>query len=654
MAFQNGWIHGSTVVDGQLQFLSASSAQKFERCERQWFYAYVHRPAYKEDDTDATKRGKENHDAIATFHKTGRRDHLNSVILHGLHMCEPPGPDLLVEHDILIRPGPMPDFTRANSAELLAAAPVRACGVPFTGAIDLLHARGTNRGGTSIEDTRDPPGTVEVVDYKFPKTLDHALAPHELLNTVQMPSYSEYAFAVEPNAKLVRLSHIYMPVRGSGRKSSILVDREKSARAWKRVESLVGSIRDVARETDPEKVPANTDACHMFGRDCPAIGVCSAGKYGPLSSIVGLTATSRLKSDIAQGIQDQMTTPTTPAPGSIMARLNAAKAATATTPAPSPSPVLGSLGAAAQTPAAPPPPDPAAIAAERARLAREEAAAKYPDLLKTLADIEACGLGKPAIGGELAKAYAALTGMTLEGQGYAGTGELASFTFLDPAQLPGVLAEARQIAQQRAQPAPAPAPTVAAVLPPDAPASNPVLASARPAPAPAASPTTATDAVAAAAEGAKKRGRPKKDKDAPAPTVAAPAPDAVTAGVTAPPEVAESRAADAAPAPAVGAINLYVNVLVDGAPMKRLEPIIDAICAAMSKDSGSPDFRYADPNGKYGFGRWKGVEAACIRDTPIAPGDYAYDGRGEIFDVAVETMRELVRKSGGRTVVGGR
>jgi hypothetical protein len=106
-------------------------------------------------------------------------------------------------------------------------------------------------------------------------------------------------------------------------------------------------------------------------------------------------------------------------------------------------------------------------------------------------------------------------------------------------------------------------------------------------------------------------------------------------------------------------INLFVNcALVDGAPLQRLESLVERVCAAMSADSKAPDFRYADPNGKYGFGRWKGVEAALVRDTltetPLTPGDYAYDGRGEIFDVALETLREFVRKSGGRTVIGAR
>lgn len=583
----------------------------------------MHRPSFKQEETDSLRRGNKLHSEMERFHKTGERSHLSDIILRGLHMCEPPGDDLLVEWDILVRPGPMPDFTRDNSDAILAAAPVRAAGIPFTGAIDLLHARGTNRGGTEIAETRDPPGTVEVVDYKFPGKMDHAKRPDELLDTVQMPSYGKYVYAVVPDAKLVRLSHVYMPVKGRGEKRSILVDRDQVETAWKRVESLAGSVRDVARETDPEKVPANRASCRAFGRDCPAIGVCSAGKFNSLASLASLVGGASSGRMIARARGDEMTTTTTAPATTLAARLAAVKAAQAA-PAPAPTPV----------------PDAAAIAAEKARIAKAEAEAKYPGLLDKLTAIEACGLGRPAIVGELAKAYALLSGFKLEGEGYAGSGDLGGDTFSDPADLDNVLAAVKELAAARTTPATVPPPP--SLLPPEAPASNPALASKPPGGVPVVV-ADAAGAVAAAAEG-KKRATRKKAADAPAP---APVPAATPVTTDPTPAVAPSSA-----------INLYVNCSVDGIETKSLWPIVEGALAAMTEESKSTDFRCADPNGKFGFGRWRGILAGIIRgmgsdERGIPPGNYSLDrAYGEIADVVIETMREVVHRSDGVLVVG--
>lgn len=294
-------------------------------------------------------------------------------------------------------------------------------------------------------------------------------------------------------------------------------------------------------------------------------------------------------------------------------------------------------------------------------------------ILDYLNAIEACGFGLPAFGGTAAQQVAQARGQTLGmNAGFAGTGTLGQYTLMDINQLPGALTEARAMQARQAPvtaPAVTPAVVIPSVLPPDAPAPN--LAAL--APMPSHSPEAATTEKP-------KRGRPKKDKAPetnppvapgaiagagshdPAPAVVgtpAPAPsvtDNVSIGVPQLP-------VEVAPAPTAAPvndnrINLYVDCNVDGAETRSLWPEVEKITSWMTHDSGCGDFREASGDNKYAFGKWKGVLAGCVRKmhsaSALAPGSYTFDvGTSEVGAVVAETMREIVRSTGGVYVTRG-
>lgn len=632
-AFAGGWIHGRTVVDGKVRFLSVSSLQLAESCMRRWWFRYVF--DIKEDDTKHTDRGKELHNQVAHYLETGERHRLSSQVLAGMWMIEEPGSDLLVEHDVLLRPDIQRDFTRANSELLLAEAPLRAHGIAVTGAIDLMHGRRTNKGTNDITETLDPEGTIEVMDWKFPGSTKNAKSAAELIHTIQMSGYGKYVFNVAPETRYVRLSHGYMPVKGTPRKVSALVTRDQVEESWESTERLAGSIAETAKESDQENIPYNLNACRAYGRDCPARKHCTAGQHGSLASIFGRTAAQELLGD------NVSTAPI--ATTSLLARLQQKTAQ----------------------------PDPAQVAAEMAKLAANEAETKYPGLTVTISKIEALGIGFVTTAGEAAKAVSAIKLEKLEGTTRPGTGFLSQATVEDPTQFDTILLEATEIAKGQ-QPDPEPVKNaMPATLPPDAPVSNPVQASAVVETAkPMTSDADVIANVAAAADAPKKRGRPKKEK--PVETVpssgvgsteAAPAPVASVEAVVPALSEVDNREAHSL---AGSTINLFVDCFVEGLEYKPLWPIIDKLMDQLAERAGCvvvgeggrkivTDVRLADPNGPLGFGRWKGAVKAYLRETPMEGGNYLFDGSyGEIGAVVVEAMRDIVRKTGGVFVRGAR
>lgn len=662
------------------------------------------------------------HAEIAQYLRTGVKN-LSSLTMTGFHLIPPPGQDLLVEHDIV------PDMPDGSSG--LAHAKLRAAGIPLVGAIDLVHAREENYGVSDITETRDPYGTLKVVDWKFVGKLDYAKAPHELVETLQMAGYAKWAFETWPQIERVRLNHGYFPQKGSPRLVTSLVDRGQVEKTWNRAEVIAGSIRDAARETNPDKVDANTRACRAYGRPCPAIAVCKAAAHDSLAEYVGVTAAERLLSTFTPTVQPaisfDMTTPISP--GSLVAHLQAQRAAQAQQqpqaptfafgvgqPTPSPvqtpfqtapaQPVFASPQAPAPMPAPQPSPE---VQAEMARLAAQEAAATQSPLAALKAAYEEAeragapyGVGFPMFSGQAAAMIAQARGLDYNGQGLAGSGELAPHTISDPAQLPQVFAEikniaarkhqelgalaaqaqeqvAAQIAQaQTQQTAPASAPP--ALLPPDAPPSNPALASKPP---------------DAPAEAPKRRGRPpKKNKDAeaaaptaaPTPTPAPPAEVALqpmpSAETVAAPAADPARAAHLeveqrrpeygtsaydggapvaptpSPVPANDVVHFYADCAPDGVQTQSFWPLINHCLNMMAQEEGLADVRQSASD-RYGFGRWKGALAAFIRHAfktgTIPPGHYVLDhSYTDAGSVAVEVMRDLLFQSGGRFVKGTR
>jgi len=665
-----GWKHGKTIVNGEVRFASVSSLETADSsstsgCLRKWWFRYKRN--IKEPPNKDTERGNACHAEVAKYLTTGERGHLSSVVLSGLHQLPTPGDDLLVEWDMV------PDLPDGSSG--ISQAKVRVAGIPLLGAIDLCHARPENYGVQDPSAAYDEPGVIKLLDHKFPNTINNAKSPTDLPETFQMAGYGIFAFETFPDLERVRLTHNYFPTKGTPRAPNILVDRETLERTWRRATAVANSMKHAARESNPDLVDANTRACRAYNRDCPAkvAGVCRAASHSSLSMLVGGTAAARLltpPSNLVQigkrptspgvlsGTTEELTDMTTPVtPISIIARLQAQRAgapapSTVQTPAPTPVPA-----------SAPPSAD---VEAEIVRLAALEAAenAPAPDpTLSLIADIDACGMGRPALSGAVALAYAnarRAAGEAFDSNGpFAGTGELAKFMIEDPTHLPAVRDEVRALAAKRA-----------AEIASEAPASD----------------QSSSVETASSEKPPKKPRASRKKADAPsqadhvtevaASPVVAETPVASIVNVSTPAVAASSVPTEAvtdqpAPGPTPqppGTINVYVDVAIEGLETKSLWPLIDLICANMNQDAAQPgpdgntvvtDFRCAAPDSKYGFGRHKGVLAACIRELPAAgllpPGNYHLNGSmGDIGSVAAETFGQIARATGGVFIKGAR
>ncbi|NBD13821.1 RecB family exonuclease [Corallococcus silvisoli] len=148
---------------------------------------------------------------------------------------------------------------------------------------------------------------------------------------------------------------------------------------------------------------------------------------------------------------------------------------------------------------------------------------------------------------------------------------------------------------------------LAAVLPPDAPKSNPALASI---PAPEQPEQVASD-------GAPRRKRRTKA------------------------EMEAARAAETT-RPAEASLSLYVDC-VPNCPVEPLAGYVGRMVAKIEQECGVVDIRVAPNDSPLAYGKWKGVLAATIRAEPPEPGSYAALGvaGSELMQVAVEALEPL-------------
>lgn len=645
---------GKSLKDGVNLYFSPTSLQladpeSTEGCPRRWWYERV--DGRKPPQTKAQAIGTELHTQIEDFVITGRNA-LGSLALRGLQYIPTPGSDVLVEQDIVLS---VDTEIRARDAELagdkdgadkiratasLANAPLRAAGVPVTGYIDLVHARGVNYGVSDgeRENARDPEGTVEVVDWKSTSNVDYIKSPEVMAKTIQMTIYGAWVLACMPEAAAVRLSHVYFVTKGrhAPRKVSLRVLPEQIDHQWQRVERVGRLVNDVARETDPEKVDANTKACGAFG-GCPHRDYCSAGK----KAVFGLSNLFDDDDDNKEPLE------VTTAPVNMAARKN----------------LLGSKK---------PPEDPAALKAAAIKVAREEVEAKYPGLVAAWDELLAVGktdntIGTPTFGSPLAQIIGDIEGLPVgKNGGKAGTGQLGDHTVNEPADFLEFVAQVKA-EMSEPEPSPEPAPE-SGLLPPDAPASDPKLATSAPAedPDPDApeGDTAVPGAVAVVAAAPVKRGggRPKGSKNKPKAGDPAAAQTAVTdtsaaAPASTPPTdetvtrvvhddatvKAIDKAVEAAAAAAVEAADgLFIYLgCSPSTPHEDLWDLITEITNNLNKRAGKyGDFRLVPNDDALAYGQWKGLIAKMVRAVGLT-GHHVLKGGviGDVAPIVVETLR---------------
>lgn len=613
--------YGQTVIDGEIQYLSPSGMTTGDPkqpggCLRRWLYKYVMR--LKEPFTGAQKLGVETHGQIERYQLTGEKV-LGRLALSAQQFIPEPMPDLYsVEH--VIQPG-----------ELFVA------GIRVVGHIDLVRPwSNANAPGLSAYINQfgdwdfDPRYTVELLDWKTTSDVNKwAKTGPQLIDTIQMPLYGQWAVENYPEAQHVRLSHVYMQTKGKAmsRKATILMDRAKLARRWEQIEGVARSLIDVAKETDVNKVPANRHACSAF-RGCPRRDVCPADKADTLKMVFG-----RTKANLIQVGEKQTM--------SIEDELNAlsATAAPASVPAPIPAPV----------PAAP-----------------ANTLVTTDNFKAAIAVIEDSGKGFPNLSGHEAQAYKALKGLKEQQQAVAyditapngtsyritvepsgdvkGAGDYGTLSTLSFDQ---VLMLGGQVKPEPVAAAPAPVADVG-LVPPGAPVSDPANAAVPVAgfvkdetPAPAPEPAPAAPVAEAA----------------PAPTAPEPAP---TTGekpnfkkLKSPQRLemceqlwGELQAAKAgAPAPAAAptaepeGLKIYINA-IPSSPFDSLQEYIGQICRSLEQQTGARDIRCSDHQA-LDFGKWKGAVAAMVRENPPEDSTYMINTRGdEIAEIVANTLCE--------------
>ncbi len=591
--------YGKAIGPNGLRYLSPSALttadpESSDGCLRKYWFQY--HEGIKEPSTKAQQIGTDLHAEIEQYLLTGTKA-LSSLALSGLHMVPTPGPDLLVEYPI--------------AGDKLETAPLRASGIPIVGYIDLIHERGTNQGTADVEDTVDPPGCVEVLDWKTTSNEKWIKEPAEMASTLQMISYGRFVTTINPDVEHIRLSHGYFVTKGKTktRKVSLRVTPDHIEKHWTKIERLAAAIKDVAVETNPDKVPANLRACSAY-RGCPHANYCSAAMHNSLADIVGHSMARQLLAN---------------APKEDMSILDKMK---------KPSP---------------------AVQAEIDRLKAEETAAS--PIVTMRAKIEAYGLGFPALGGAAALAHAKAMNQTLDGSGYAGTGELAEYTIMEVSDLNEVLEDVAKIVEERAK---APAGVKAPVAVQE---SAPIVAEE-----PAVTAEVATSVPSLLPPDAPKRGRPKK----PAPLIenntstgeqhaivfelsAEPAPSSTT--VVNVQNVASAARTETFATGYNAIVSSAINLFVDCVPSCQAESfwtIIQKVTTNMNEFYKCDDYRSSDHK-DLSFGKGKGILSAMIKAIPIPPGNYTLDGATtETAQIVAEAMREVCAKSGGLFVRGTR
>jgi hypothetical protein len=611
---------GAAVVDGDVRFFSPTSLDRGDPraggCPLKWWFRYVRR--IKEADTDSKNEGRKLHDELARYQRTGDRS-LSALAMSGLHMV-PTGPDLIVEQPIhKVAPG--------GKIESL----LHADGVPVIGFVDHMNRRAVNMGGEDISDTNDPPGTVEIIDWKWKRDgsrSEYFLTPDQLVRDTQLSGYG-LGIGRYFDATHVRLGHGYFPsTRGRPRKVTKLHVLQDCADNWKYVEGLARHLRCLARESNPERIEGNKAACGSYG-GCPYRDQCPTYKHDSLSGLFGETASQEISMGITFGQQP----PTTPAASA------------------------------------------AALAAEEAKL-RQQAAAQQviPGFAEACTRISITGRGFPPIGGAAAQMLAAANGQSIApGTVWQGNGELGRMPvpITDPLH---VLQLANEIAPVPPQAAPAPqpvappapahlpwaSPAVQQILPPDAPASQPHLA-AKPVegfPSPLPPQAPAAPSVPFTFPPAQ---QPQVQTVAPAPIQAAPV-SPPSAGATASPAVPapspepakrgrKPKTATSGPVPAADGFQVFVDC-TPNVESESLHPYVDGIVSELVSRFCAPpclpDLRCAPKDGPLGFGGWRGALRAIVLEKPPAAGTYHLRARGdEIVEEVAAALLTVCNKTGG-------
>ena len=630
-------MHGDTVSpDGIIRYLSVSQMNTAESCLRKWHFEKIGKR--KEEGTFATGLGTEIHEQIETYSKTGDRKVLGSIANAGFHLLQEPGEDLQIEKDMLTRLFENLEVTAENSKTLLSNAILRAADVPVLGFIDLVHNRGTNKGGSEVSETRDPAGTWEVLDYKTTSDFKWAKKGQNLIQTAQMSGYGKWILNQKPEVKNVRLSHAYFRTKGApaAKKETALFRAEEINKSWEHWNGIARLMVDAAKEKDSNKVNFNLDACFSYGKPCHCKVVCTAGMDIGVSAVLGITQ-ARKFAEKQQGTEKVIPM------GSLLKKVN--KKIEEAKPEPEVTENTETMAEA------------------KARLKAEEISALIPpDFVRTWHAIKALQNGTPRLTGKAAKALWATLGGTssipVEGTGsFEAGGDFDHVVVDDMDTLMALLEEMGSSSEEE----------MVSPLPPDAPESNPALAYKETAVEESVTVTEETPppkkesaiAKVVAAAGPKEK-KVKEPKAAPHHGDQLKLP-AIT--VTVDKEMVENLVKAGIEAHTTQ-IRLYIDC-VPSVPYEDLyswcNTLADEMAAnlpSVDKNGNSIDTDIRASNNKaLDFGKWEGTLSAIARSaehSPLKPGVYFIDTKGSrLRAIIADSLKARASASGGYYVRGG-
>lgn len=294
---------GSSVRDGIVRYTSVSQITNFDPsqfggCNRRWWLDKIGR--IKTPQTAAQDTGVQIHGQIETYLTTGE-DVLGIVARAGMRFLPEPGPGLHVEmafgdekivelfdekrkkesdlerfgggrFDVYV--SEFVKWERESLAPILPNYLIAAGDVPILGAIDVINDRGEWLDDDGV--IHKSPSTPEVIDWKTSSNIDqYAKTGLDLIETNQMIGYAKYASQRYPRANEIRISHGYFQTRGTPRakKVSTVVPLDIIESRWQHIEQRVNEMKQIARETEIEKVPANLEACSAY-RGCAFAAHC--------------------------------------------------------------------------------------------------------------------------------------------------------------------------------------------------------------------------------------------------------------------------------------------------------------------------------------------------------------------------------------------
>ncbi len=585
--------YGPVVRNGEIHHLSASGLTKGDPsqeggCFRKWLYHYV--LGEREPERKHHIVGKQTHKVMEDYYLTGV-ENFNPLALSARHLMPPRVPECQrVEHELI------EGFKIEN--------------IPVVGYIDLLNwsLRTTDEHGDPLADL---PGVVEVLDWKTTKNiLRYAKRGIDLIKTDQMSLYGKYVLWRSEYKARPRLSHVYMQTSGmaAATKATDLPDPSKIERRWDEMSAVARTLKDVVRETDPAKVPANRNACPAFGQ-CSYYGKCPRTSEQTLIDIFGVTKAEGLKGKTLMSLESQMQS-------------------------------LQQEQAAAGNPMAPPPP--AGITDQQFKEAW--------DLISSV------GRGFPPVNADGAAYLARINGWESHTAqaGYAGQGEFGTLQSLSAQQVMDFANNLRAttIPAPAASTPPAPPVTTVDVPPavvithnaaPQTPPSAPVVSPPPQAPsAPETAPSAEPEEVTQARELAQdpKWTGQKMNKGPLAKVVRYLLENGGGGG-----EVREvikeviKEVPVASPEADSGQLIVYVDC-IPSCPADSLDEYILGKVRELEAATGARDIRCSDHKA-LDFGAWKGSLATMVRESPPEPGVYTVDTQSEIWAIAAQELRGI-------------